>query len=87
MLLPICYTIHEEVIDSVSGEKEGDTMNMQEMARLIEGLRALGLNGDELADFLLWVESGDKSKLPKREKKDTQKEAKKETKKETKKKK
>ena len=53
-------------------------MNMQEMARLIEGLRAIGLDGDELADFLLWVESGDKTKLPKRAKKETQKEAKKE---------
>lgn len=45
-------------------------MNMQEMARLIEGLRAIGLTDTELADFLLWVESGDKTKLPKREKKD-----------------
>ena len=43
-------------------------MNMQEMSRLIEGLREIGLSGDELADFLLWVESGDRTKLPKRNK-------------------
>lgn len=46
-------------------------MNMQEMARLIEGLRAIGLSGDEVADFLLWIESGDKSKLPNAKVKDS----------------
>ncbi|MBR2214465.1 MAG: hypothetical protein IJ849_01745 [Selenomonadaceae bacterium] len=38
-------------------------MNMQEMSRLIEGLREIGLKGEELADFLLWIESGDRTKL------------------------
>ena len=33
-------------------------MNMQEMSRLIQGLRKLGLEDRQLADFLLWVESG-----------------------------
>ncbi len=44
-------------------------MNMQEVARLIEGLREIGLSGDELADFLLWIETGDRTKLPKRKEK------------------
>ncbi len=43
-------------------------MNMQEVARLIEGLRELGLTGDEVTDFLLWIETGDKTKLPKKAK-------------------
>lgn len=34
-------------------------MNMQEMSRLILGLRKLGLGDKELVDFLLWVESGE----------------------------
>lgn len=34
-------------------------MNMTEMSRLISGLRKLGLGDKELADFLLWVESGE----------------------------
>ena len=33
-------------------------MNMQEMSRLIQGLRKLGLEDRQLADFLLWVEGG-----------------------------
>lgn len=34
-------------------------VGMTEMSRLILGLRKLGLGDRELADFLLWVESGD----------------------------
>ena len=34
-------------------------MNMQEMSRLILGLRKLGLSDKKMADFLLWVESGE----------------------------
>ena len=40
-------------------------MNMQEMSRLILGLRKIGLNDKELADFLLWVENGEKQYEPK----------------------
>lgn len=40
-------------------------MTMTEMSRLIEGLRLLGLSGDELADFLLWIENGDPQYKPK----------------------
>lgn len=42
--------------------KGGKKMNMQEMSRLIEGLMECGFDGDELANFLLWVESGGKRK-------------------------
>ena len=40
-------------------------MNMQEMSRLILGLRKLGLGDKELADFLLWIESGEPQYEPK----------------------
>ena len=40
-------------------------MNMQEMSRLILGLRKLGLGDKELADFLLWVENGQEQYEPK----------------------
>ena len=40
-------------------------MTMTEMSRLIEGLRLLGLTGDELGDFLMWVENGDPKYKPK----------------------
>lgn len=40
-------------------------MNMQEMSRLILGLRKLGLGDKELADFLLWVENGESQYEPK----------------------
>lgn len=42
-------------------------MTMQEMSRLIIGLRGLGLGDKNLADFLLWVESGDEKYKPKTE--------------------
>ena len=40
-------------------------MQMAEVARLIEALRALGLTGDEVNDFLLYVGKGDEGYKPK----------------------
>lgn len=42
-------------------------MTMQEMSRLIIGLRELGLGDKELADFLLWIENGEEQYRPKKE--------------------
>lgn len=42
----------------------GECMNMQEMSRLIIGLQKLGLTGDEITSFLLWIESGDATHMP-----------------------
>ena len=33
-------------------------MNMQEMARLLTGLREFGLTEKEINDFLIYIESG-----------------------------
>lgn len=41
-------------------------MNMQEMTRLILGLREIGLDDKELADFLLWIENGEEQYKPKK---------------------
>lgn len=40
-------------------------MNMQENARLILGLHAAGWTDTEIADFLLYIESGDERYKPK----------------------
>lgn len=40
-------------------------MTMEENKRLILGLRELGLTGDEVTDFILWLESGDEQYKPK----------------------
>lgn len=40
-------------------------MTMQEMSRLITGLRKLGLGDKELADFILWIENGEAQYEPK----------------------
>lgn len=40
-------------------------MDMREMSRLIIGLRKLGLGDKELADFLLWIASGEARYEPK----------------------
>lgn len=40
-------------------------MNMQEMARLILGLRAAGWTEKQINDFMLWIESGDEKYKPK----------------------
>lgn len=39
-------------------------MTMTENARLVLGLRAMGLTGDEIADFILWIESGEEQYKP-----------------------
>ena len=52
----------EAVLVSFSG---GEKMNMQENARLILGLRAKGWTDTEIADFLLYIESGDEQYKPK----------------------
>jgi hypothetical protein len=38
---------------------------MSESARLILGLRAKGWNDTEIADFILWIETGDDQYRPK----------------------
>jgi len=38
---------------------------MQEIARLILGLRAKGWTDTDITDFLLWIESGDEQYKPK----------------------
>ena len=45
--------------------EEVKTMDMQENARLILGLRAKGWTDTEIADFLLYIESGDEQYKPK----------------------
>lgn len=39
---------------------------MEEMARLIRGLRSAGWSGDEINDFLLYIESGNETLIPKK---------------------
>ena len=39
-------------------------MNMQENARLVLGLRALGLSDTEIVNFLLWIETGEEQYKP-----------------------
>ena len=38
---------------------------MTEIARLITGLRKAGWSGDEINDFLIYIESGDEKYEPK----------------------
>lgn len=57
------YTEHGSTRSAV--KKGGTKMNMQENARLILGLRAKGWTDTEIADFLLWIESGDEQYKPK----------------------
>ena len=45
--------------------EEVKTMDMQENARLILGLRAKGWTDTEIVDFLLYIESGDEQYKPK----------------------
>lgn len=40
-------------------------MNMQEITRLIKGLREAGWTEKEINDFLLYIESGDDNYKPK----------------------
>ena len=39
-------------------------MTMAENARFVPGLRAMGLTGDEIADFILWIASGEEQYKP-----------------------
>ena len=43
-------------------------MNMSESARLILGLRAKGWTDTEIADLILWIETGDEKYRPKEDK-------------------
>ena len=47
--------------------KGGTVMNMSESARIIVGLRSKGWTDTEIADFILWVETGEEQYRPKRE--------------------
>lgn len=40
-------------------------MNMQEVARLLLGLRAAGWSEKKINDFMLYIESGDEHYMPK----------------------
>lgn len=42
-------------------------MNMQEVARLLLGLRADGWSEKKINDFLLWIETGEEQYRPKAE--------------------
>lgn len=42
-------------------------MNMQEVARMITGLRAAGWSDTEINDFLLYIETGEDQYKPKNE--------------------
>lgn len=42
-------------------------MNMSESSRLIIGLRSKGWNDTEIADFILWIETGEEQYRPKSE--------------------
>ena len=42
----------------------GAVMNMQESSRIILGLRAAGWTDTQIADFILWVETGDERYKP-----------------------
>lgn len=48
--------------------KEGGKMNMSESSRLIIGLRSKGWTDTEIADFILWIETGEEKYKPKEEK-------------------
>lgn len=52
-------------------------MNMQELARLILGLRAAGWTEKEINDFMLFIESGEEQYKPKAASKKTTKTTKK----------
>ena len=43
-------------------------MNMQEIARMILGLRAAGWSDKEINDFLLYIETGEEQYKPKERK-------------------
>lgn len=43
-------------------------MNMSESSRLILGLRSKGWSDTEIADFILWIETGEEQYRPKEDK-------------------
>lgn len=43
-------------------------MEGTEISRIILGLRAIGLSGDEINDFMIYIATGDKEYLPKENK-------------------
>lgn len=43
-------------------------MTMQEMTRLLLGLRDAGWSEKKINDFLIWIESGEEQYRPKKEK-------------------
>ncbi len=45
-------------------------MDMQEMARFIQGLRSAGWSEEKINDFILYIESGDEQYKPKENDKD-----------------
>lgn len=47
-------------------------MNMQEVARMITGLRAAGWSDKEINDFMLYIETGEEKYKPKNEQDDEQ---------------
>ena len=47
--------------------REGvDFVNMQEMTRLMEGLKKMGLTEKQIYEFLLYIESGNEKYEPKK---------------------
>ena len=46
-------------------KREVNEVNMTEASRLILGLRAKGWNDTEIADFILWIETGEEQYKPK----------------------
>ena len=42
-------------------------MNMSESARIIVGLRAKGWTDTEIADFILWIETGEEQYRPEKD--------------------
>ena len=42
-------------------------MNISESSRLIPGLRSKGWDDTEIADFILWIETGEEQYRPKEE--------------------
>ena len=50
--------------DKIKIRKGGVKMNMQESSRLIIGLRAKGWTDTQIADFILYIESGDERYKP-----------------------
>jgi hypothetical protein len=57
----ICNHSEQQTLDS---RLEAYGMNMSETARLILGLRAAGWDDTRIADFILWIETGNEKYKP-----------------------